>query len=135
MEENDNISIECTKKQAFLIEMCLEAICRMCCGQLAHVGAIVESITGKEISYDDCKTIESLIKPIIYPELQLNASYGVGSKQIKDAQILYEMYKKLQNRRANDDNHHRFSVTYNEPLHHSSEPLITVTKVVNNSTN
>lgn len=70
--------------------------------------------------------LSKIIKPIVFPSMPQNASYGVGNKEVPTAQILYEMVTKLQNYRAKKDNHYEYSVTHNEPLHYSDQPLIKV---------
>jgi len=75
--------------------------------------------------------IEEMVKPILFPELASNASYGVGQKAIGKAQILYEMVKVLQNYRAEKENHSKHSVTWHKPLHYSKKPLIEVTSLQN----
>ena len=70
-----------------------------------------------------------MIKPILFPELAVNESYGVGQKAIGKGQILYEMEKVLQNYRAEKENHPKRSVTWHKPLHYSKEPLIEVTSI------
>ena len=75
--------------------------------------------------------IEKMIKPILFPELSPNASYGVGQKAIGKGQVLYEMAKVLQNYRAEKDNHSEYSVTKDKPLHYSKESLIEVMSLEN----
>jgi len=70
--------------------------------------------------------IEEMIKPILFPELSSNSSYGVGQKAIGNGQVLYEMVKVLQNYRAEKENHSKHSVTWHKPLHYSKKPLIEV---------
>lgn len=129
--------IKCTDEQAYLIELCLETMCRATMGQLTHVIESMEQIRGKlfEVKCPDGKVrsyhslgcyIEEMIKPILFPELASNQSYGVGQKAIGKGQVLYEMEKVLQNYRAKKDNHPKNSVTWHEPLHYSKEPLIEV---------
>ena len=129
--------IKCTDEQAYLMELCLETMCRATMGQLSHVIESMEQIKGKtfEAKYPDGEVrsfyslgsyIEEMIKPILFPELASNASYGVGQKAIGKAQILYEMMKVLQNYRAKKDNHPKYSVTRHEPLHYSKKTLIEV---------
>jgi len=132
--------IKCTDEQAHLIELCLEAMCRASLGQLTHFTESLEQIRGKlfEVKCPDGevrsfyslgKYIEEMIKPILFPELSSNESYGVGQKAIGKGQVLYEMVKVLQNYRAEKDNHPEHSVTKHKPLHYSKEPLIEVMKL------
>jgi len=129
--------IKCTDEQAYFIELCLDTMCRSTMGQLTRVVEAMEQIKGKsfEVKCPDGEVrsfyslgtyIEEMIKPILFPELAPNASYGVGQKAIGKAQILYEMVKVLQNYRAKKDNHPKYSVTRHEPLHYSKKPLIEV---------
>ena len=132
--------IKCTDEQAHLIELCLEAMCRASLGQLTHFTESLEQIRGKlfEVKCPDGevrsfyslgKYIEEMIKPILFPELSSNQSYGVGQKAIGKGQVLYEMVKVLQNYRAEKDDHPEYSVTKHKPLRYSKEPLIEVTKL------
>lgn len=134
--------IKCTDKQAFLIELCLETICRATMGQLTHIIETIERIKGRsfEVECPDGEVrsyyalgsyIEEMIKPILFPELSPNASYGVGQKEIGKAQVLYEMSKVLQNYRAEKDKHHEHAVSWHKPLHYSKEPLIEVMSLQN----
>ena len=129
--------IKCTDEQAYLIELCLETMCRASLGQLVHFVESIEKIRGKSFEakcpdgevrsfYSLGKYIEEMIKPILFPELSYNESYGVGQRAIGKGQVLYEMEKVLQNCRAEKDNHPEFSVTKHKPLHYSKEPLIEV---------
>ncbi|GEM_PF-1593474 len=130
-------TIKCTDKQAFLIELCLDTMCRASVGQLTHIIEAIEQIRGKlfEAECPDGEArsycalgnyIEEMIKPILFPDLSPNASYGVGRKEIGKAQVLYEMSKVLQNYRAEKEKHHEYAVSWHKPLHYSKEPLIEV---------
>jgi len=134
--------IKCTDEQAYLIELCLDTMCRATMGQLTCIIEAMEQIKGKsfEVKCPDGEVrsfyslgsyIEEMIKPILFPELASNQSYGVGQKAIGEAQILYEMAKVLQNYRAEKDNHSKRSVTWHKPLHYSKKPLIEVTTLQN----
>ena len=134
--------IKCTDEQAYLIELCLETMCRASLGQLTHLSESLEKIRGKlfEVKCPDgevrsCyslgKYLEGMIKPILFSELAPNQSYGVGNKKIGKGQVLYEMEKVLQNYRARKDNHSEHSVTWHKPLHYSKEPLIEVMSLQN----
>jgi len=130
------ITIECTEKQALLIEQCLEYCARIGAGQLHHINNIIDLCsnksrtvilpTGEEAGwYKLGMWIQETIKPILFPELRPNASYGVGNKEIPNGQIMYEIYKKLQNFRMRDGIDD-CGVLKDEPLHYSKEPLINV---------
>ena len=132
--------IKCTDEQAYLMELCLETMCRASLGQLTHLVESLEQIRGKSFEvecpdgevrsfYSLGRYIEEMIKPILFPELSANESYGVGHKAIGKGQVLYEMVKILQNYRAEKDNHSEHSVTWHKPLHYSKEPLIEVMKL------
>ena len=134
--------IKCTDEQAYLIELCLETMCRGSLGQLTHFVESLERIRGKSFEvqcpdgevrsfYSLSSYIEKMIKPILFPELAANQSYGVGNKAIGKGQVLYEMAKVLQNYRAEKDDHPRYSVTKDKPLHYSKEPLIEVMNLQN----
>lgn len=134
--------IKCTDEQAYLIELCLETMCRASLGQLTHFTESLEQIRGKlfEVKCPDGEVrsfyslgsyIEKMIKPILFPELASNQSYGVGQKAIGKGQVLYEMVKVLQNYRAEKDNHSEHLVTWHKPLHYSKKPLIEVMSLQN----
>ncbi len=130
-------TIKCTDEQAFLIELCLESVCRASMGQLTRFIEAIEQIRGKlfEVECPDGEVrsyyalgsyIEEMIKPILFPEISSNQSYGVGQKEIGKGQVLYEMVKVLQNYRAEKEKHSEHSVSWHRPLHYSKEPLIEV---------
>lgn len=134
--------IKCTDEQAYLMELCLETMSRGSLGQLTHFVESLERIREKSFEvkcpdgevggfYSLGRYIEEMIKPILFPELASNQSYGVGQKAIGRGQVLYEMVKVLQNYRAEKDNHPEYSVTKNNPLHYSKEPLIEVMSLQN----
>lgn len=134
--------IKCTDEQAYLIELCLETMCRASLGQLTHFIESLEKIRGKsfevkcpdgeERSYHSLGCfIEEMIKPILFPELAPNQSHGVGQKAIGKGQVLYEMTKILENYRAEKDGHSQLSTSRHKPLHYSKEPLIEVVSLQN----
>lgn len=134
--------IKCTDEQAYLIELCLETMCRASLGQLTHFIESIEQIRGKlfEVKCPDEEVrsyhalgsyIEEMIKPILFSKLSSNQSYGVGQKAIGKGPVLYEMSKILQNYRAEKDKHHEHSVSWHKPLHYSKEPLIEVMSLQN----
>ena len=134
--------IKCTDEQAYLIELCLDTMCRATMGQLTRIIESMEQIRGKlfKVKCPDGEVrsfyslgtyIQEMIKPILFPELSSNASYGVGQKAIGKGQVLYEMEKVLQNYRAKKKNHPKNSVSWHEPLHYSKEPLIEVMDLQN----
>lgn len=123
------MKITLTEKQAILIEVALDTLCRMTCGQLHTIINGIESMRGncfpiENIEHND-KSIKQL-KSTLFPALHQNESYGVGMKQIGDAQIAYEMVKKLQNFRTRNLPENEGGVMRYEPLHYSKEPLIKV---------
>jgi len=137
------MNIKCTERQAYMIELALETLTRMCCGQLHHMVEGIESLRRKEFNvmcpdgeersfYSLGIYIEKMIKPILFPELHTNASYGVGNKEIGDAQIAYEMVKILQNHRSVNHKEDCFCVMHYKPLHYSKEPLIEINDEVDN---
>ena len=152
------IKITCTEEQAWLIEAALDSLSRVACGQVHHIVSGIEHMVGnyKEVECDSsvkvkvlnglsefCEDItydgkisgyrlgshiENLIKPILFPELHPNASYGVGQKEIGKSQIAYEMVKKLQNFRVRNSKGD-CGVLSHEPLHYSDQPLIQIEEV------
>jgi len=117
-------------------------MCRASLGQLTHLSESLEKIRGKlfEVKCPDGKVrsysslgryIESMLKPILFPVLASNESYGAGQKAIGKGQVLYEMAKVLENYRAEKDNHSQLSTSRHKPLHYSPEPLIEVVAVQN----
>lgn len=131
------IIIKCTEKQALLIEQCLEYCSRIGAGQLNHISNIIDLCqnkirtvklpNGEDASfYQLGYWIEDQLKSILFPELHRNASYGVGNKEIPNGQIMYEIYKKLQNYRVRNLTDNQAGVLKHEPLHYSKEPLIEV---------
>jgi hypothetical protein len=138
----NKITIELTETQAFLIEMALDYCSRVSAGQVHHVSDIVDLgqdqmrkvilPNGEEgAMFKLGSWIEDTIKHVLFPELQRNESYGVGNKEIPNAQIMYEMVTVFQNYRAEKDNHSQSSVTWHRPLHYSKEPLIKIKEIKN----
>lgn len=136
---SSKLLIRCTKNQAFIIERCLEIVSRIGAGQLSCIEeavslcqekAVVGILPGGEeaMCYKLGSYIEKMIKPILFPELHENESYGIGMKKIPGSQKMYEMYKVIQNYRAKQDKHPEYSVTHHEPLKYSKEPLIEIIK-------
>src|SRR5680860_441973 len=96
------MNIEVTEKQARLIAVALESHSRMLCGQIE-----LSKMTALETAlYRDCKydadfwekrdlvdkKLEEL-KLLVFPELSVNASYGIG--KYPEADLGYEMYKMI----------------------------------------
>lgn len=153
-KKNKFVLIKCTEKQAILIETALDTLSRMTTGQLHTIIDGIMSMKGKWIEVDSSKNntlskmanalsnladdsgkmagyrlgshIEKLLKPLLFPELPENASYGVGNKEIGDGQIAYEMVKILQNFRSKKHKKDCYCVLHHEPLHYSKEPLIEI---------
>jgi len=156
-KQNKYVTIKCTEKQAMLIEVALDTLSRMTCGQLHTIIDGMSVIKGKYIAVDSSKNltltrisnalqnlcndngkmcgyqlgshVSNLIKPLLFPELESNSSYGVGHKEIGDAQIAYEIVKKLQNYRVRNRKNKQITVLNDPPLHYSNEPLIEITEV------
>ena len=125
------MKITCTEKQANLIEVALDNLSRRTCGQLEEGIRGMEIYRKKwfelsEMEQNEFDLIFKKLKSILFPELHQNASYGVGQKQIGDAQVAYEMVKKLQNFRTRNLPEGEGGVLRHEPLHYSKEPLIKV---------
>lgn len=157
MKQNKYLTIKCTEKQAMLIEVALDTLSRIACGQLTTLIDGISSMRGKLLEVDSSQNlthlkmsealtelmrdkgkmcgyrlgshVSNIIKPLLFPELCQNASYGIGDKEIGDAQIAYEIVKKLQNYRVRDKENKGKSVLSDEPLHYSKEPLIEVKQI------
>jgi hypothetical protein len=132
-----NITITCTENQAKIIESCLDCCSRIGAGQLHHISNIIDLCRGKiktvklpngedAMFYKLGSWIEDQLKPILFPELHRNGSYGVGCKEIPNGQIMYEMVKVLQNYRVRNLSEDVGGVLKHAPLHYSKEPLIEV---------
>ena len=158
-KQNKNVNVTLTEHQLFIIERCLEIVSRISAGQLSNIEEAVSLGRGKAVEvkitpeilngisselhdiYFDSRqcdkfawlrlgnVIERLIKPILFPTLHRSASYGVGTKEIPNATIMYEMYKKIQNFRTKDLPEGEGGVMRHEPLHYSKEPLIEINKI------
>jgi len=121
------ITIKCTEKQAMLMEIALDAVLRGCMGQIDHLMGGVEYMRGKCFDLDNIgirSTFRKNLKTVYFPDLSDNESYGVGNKEIGDAQIAYEMVKVLQNYRSR--NMENPWVLGDAPLHYSDEKLMEV---------
>lgn len=142
VKKHKYITIKCTERQAVIIEVALDTLSRMVCGQLHTMIDGMDSIRGKILKVKiPCKVgtedatgyklgdyIEKLIKPILFPELYPNESYGVGCKEIGDAQVAYEMIKILSNHRSKSHEKGCHCVMHHSPLHYSKEPLIEISE-------
>jgi hypothetical protein len=131
MKKKKIIVIECTEHQAFIIEQCLDSSSRMACGQLGEIADIISFMreeclkVGQMQGYGLGLYLERILKPLFFPDLAENASYGIAQKKAgKNSQIAYEMTKKLQNLRSKD--YEGYSVLKHEPMELSTEPLIKV---------
>lgn len=131
-KQNKRVVIKCTENQAVLIEICLDCFSRMAAGQMDRLIDGLNYVANKSFKvhekeyYALSAYIKQILKPLLFPELDDNASYGVGMKQIGRGQIAYEMVKKLQNFRTRNSND--AGVLAHEPLHYSKEPLIEVSE-------
>lgn len=136
-DDDDRVTIKCTEKQLSLIRVCVETMSRIACGEVS------ELINGLDLIADGCREgvnsegevimgyalgqeIKKRIKPLLFPELKPGESYGVGNEKIGDGQVLYEMYKKIDNYFATKYNQSLSSVAHHPPLHYSKEPLIEI---------
>jgi len=149
------IKITCTEEQAWLIETALDTLSRMACGQLNTIVDGIEDMIGimyvnpshnktlekisdglsflefnkgKMSGYRLGSHVQNLIKPLLFPKLHPNESYGIGNKKIGKAQIAYEMVKKLQNFRVRSSKSD-YNVLKYEHLHYSNQPLIQIEEV------
>lgn len=132
------MTIELTDKQARLIAEALEQHSRVLCGQieLSKIKALETAL------YRDCKynhefwkkrdlVEEKLkeLKSLIFPELSLSESYGVG--KFEEADLGYEMYKMIllhfeDKRRIEEGDAYRSNVHSYSPLKLTLQPLIKI---------
>ena len=130
--------IELNDKQARLIAEALEQHSRILCGQveLSKIPALETAL------YRDCKYGDEFwqrrdnvdiqlntIKRLIFPELDRNASYGIG--KFPEADLGYEMYKQIlyhfeQKRKEEEKEQYTSNVHSYSPLKLTDEPSIKI---------
>jgi len=78
----------------------------------------------------DNEWIFTALKSIVFPELDRNASYGVGNKVYPESSVAWDVMQVLRHRLAWDrlkaegkDKPEHYGVQYNPPMRFGSEPL------------
>ena len=130
--------VELNEKQARLIAEALEQHSRILCGQigLTYIKALETSL------YRDCEYNDDLwnkrdkidvklqeLKELVFPELSVNESYGIG--KFEEADLGYEMYKSIlyyfeQERMKKEGEKYISNVHSYSPLKLTKEPLIKI---------
>lgn len=123
--------IELTEKQLLVYREALEFYSRFLAGQLDYLpGILYDNKNFHEIK----KAMEIFVKPLMFPELKGNQSYGIGNIENElsgHRQIAYEMYREVFVLMVKENPDGGFSV-YNSPtLKYSGEPLPTVKLITN----
>ena len=119
--------ITVTERQLHLITSALENMSRGNSGQVEHffndVWWLSDRLDGESI-----RSLERNVKSILCPELNMNASYGVGRGENKLQKLTmeqYELYRELQHLdyMFNNDTQETYSVLSSSPLKYTNEPL------------
>lgn len=126
--------IEVTEEQMMIISQCLEMASRMICGQIEeHYIFPFRDIVRKNLDLRDSLDYHlEEIKKLLFPDLNVNASYGIGYTDKSDH--IYEMYKQMLSvreeviRKKNEEEGKETSwnVHQGTPLRLTEHPLIKV---------
>lgn len=125
-------TVKLTDNHLKVINKALETYYRLKSGQ---VSIALDTAYDYAINYDDALDIEYRVRQILpkYKNMHPNASFGVGNKEIGDANIAYEIKKTFEEYLAvtNNDGYYGNGVNFNGPLKVSDEPLPVVTNFKN----
>lgn len=115
-------NIQLTEKHLRVIETACEAFTRMRLGQIDYA---LDEIFPK-IDREDRKQITDFVRIRLFPNLQQNASYGIGQKEVEWGNEAYEIRQTIRQFLAVKRNNGYFEpmcVTTDDPLKVSNEPL------------
>lgn len=120
-------SIEFSDEHLQVIMRALEAYERFKMGQVDYA---LEMLTDMNIDYEDRQELSELVRKKMFPDLMPNQSYGIGNKEVGDAQIAYEIQKVIDNYLSvkRSKGYWGNTVNFNEPLKYSKIPLPVVKK-------
>lgn len=140
--------IELTDRQLTVYKDALEFYSRFMAGQLDHLPPIIDM--NLNIPYEHKKRACDDLKKVLFPELPLNGSYGVGwskkDKRQQEIQLAYEMYREVYVQREKDRQKKEskeihiplekyYSVYQSETLHMSDQPIPKIEEVYNEKEN
>jgi len=142
---NNKTKISFTDKHLVLIKTALEIYYRMKSGQISM--ALDEVYPEKFLSWDEREDIEKFIRNIVFPDLHPyydhvhkdeerelrddrkgltpNAYFGVGNKELGDANLAYEIEKTITQYLSvkNNNRYWKVNCSFYDPLKVTDEPL------------
>ena len=129
--------ITVTANQLHLITSALENMSRGNSGQVEHFFNDVWWLSDR-LDGDTVKSLERNVKSILFPELHLSASYGVGRGENKLQKLTmeqYEIYRQLQHldymyRKEASSEEFGYSVLGYPPLKYTDKPLPKLEKII-----
>lgn len=120
------------KEQARVICEALELYSRLKHGQISELRNLFMDrwcAPNSPFNWDN-EWILNALKSMIFPELDRNASYGVGNKIYPESSVAWDVMQVLRHRLAWDrlkaegkDKPEHYGVQYNPPMRFGSEPL------------
>lgn len=143
MKNKKKYKIELSEKQLFVYKEALEFYSRFISGQTNTFLYVLDSKSN--INYEDKKKSCNQLKKVLFPELELNASYGIGWSETdirqQESQISYEMYREVyvkfrkEKREREQKEIHippkkpDYNVYDSNTLHYSDQPLPIVKRI------
>ena len=125
--------VRVTKSQAAVMREALEFYARLKAGQIDMVlhDCYIDRFGAGDWNHDTKTEHCNALKRAIFPELNLNASYGVGSKTYPEQGIAWDIMQVLRHKLAWDrvaeegkeKPDYPMQVQYGSPMAFSSEPL------------
>jgi hypothetical protein len=127
--ESKKISIEFDEKHLSTLITALEVYSRLRGGQIKF--AFDNAFWDKDLSYQDGEVLESFVRTIVFQKDELliknrNAYYGIGCKEMKDADIAWEIKKTIeqyQHYQRNDGFRRVCDVSGDGPMQISNVPV------------
>jgi len=129
---SDRYTLTINKEQACVIREALEIYSRLKHGQIHELRELFRDrwcAPDSPFNWSTEPLLDSL-KAIIFPDLEKNASYGVGNKVYPESTVAWDIMQVLRHRLAWDrlkaegrDKPEYWGVQYNPPMRFGDEPL------------
>jgi hypothetical protein len=141
VEKESGYLLWMTREQVAVTRKALEVYARLLHGQFGMVlqDAFMDrycDIHHPEFNHDLVVDVERQLKIAIFPELNQNASYGVGSRVYPESTEAWQLMTVLRHRLAWDrlreqgeGEANRWSVDYGEPMSYNGGPLAAISSV------
>ena len=129
---SDRYTLTINKEQARVIREALEVYSRLKHGQISDLrNLFMDRWCEPNGSFNwSSEYLFDELKRVIFPDLEKNASYGVGNKVYPESSVAWDVMQVLRHRLAWDrlkdegkDKPEHWGVHYNEPMRFGSEPL------------